>query len=58
MTTKELIEKLKEIDPDGNLEVVMDGCYYGCEVGEVIKHESVDEETGEIYSQWIEVRGA
>jgi hypothetical protein len=41
MTTKELIEKLKEIDPEGNLEVVMDGCYDGCEVSEVIKHESI-----------------
>lgn len=28
MTTKELIEKLKEIDPDGNLVVVLDSAMY------------------------------
>lgn len=55
MTTKELIELLKRVDPDGNLEVVMDGCYYGYEVEEVIKHESVDDETEEVYSRWIEL---
>ena len=57
MTTKELIKKLKKIDPQGNLEVVIDGCYYGCEVSEVIKREGVDPATGEVCSRWVEVCG-
>lgn len=55
MTTKELIEKLKQIDPDGNLKVVLDGCYYDCEVEEVIKNENVDPFTEEVNSCWIEL---
>lgn len=56
MTTKELIEKLQEIDPDGNLEVIIDGCFYGCEVEEVVKNYNVDPETEEPTFYWIELR--
>ena len=30
MTTNEFIELLKKNDPDGNKEVWLDGCFYGC----------------------------
>ena len=30
MTTKELIERLQQLDPDGNCEIILDGCYYYC----------------------------
>lgn len=55
MTTKQLIEKLKEIDPSGDLEVMLEGCFYGCEVEEVVKKHYVDPDTKEVTSYWIEI---
>lgn len=55
MTTKELIKKLKEIDPDGNMQVIIDGCFYGYEIENVIKCEGVDPFTEEVNSCWIEL---
>lgn len=30
MTTEELIKKLREVDPEGNKMVFIDGCFYSC----------------------------
>lgn len=55
MTTKELIEKLKKIDPNGTLDVVLDGCYDGCEVSRVVKHEIRDFLTDEVLVYYIQL---
>ena len=55
MTTKELIELLKKLDPDGNMKVwLADGDYMDYEVREIEKHEYKSAYTGEpIY--WLEI---
>ena len=54
MTTTELIELLKRVDPDGNMEIELDGCFYNYKVRNVEKYECKDEYTGEpIY--WLEI---
>ena len=54
MTTKELIKKLQELDPDGNMKVWLNGCYYDCEVDGAVKCEGENWHTGEP-TYWIEL---
>lgn len=54
MTTKELIKKLQELDPDGNMLVYLNGSYYDCAVEGAIKWEGEDWHTGEP-KYWIEL---
>lgn len=54
MKTKELIKKLQEIDPDGNMEIWLDGCYYGYPIENVEIHEAHNVHTGEPW-YWLEI---
>lgn len=55
MKTKDLIELLKKLDPDGNMEIWLNGCYYDYQVENVEKHKGEDAYSGEpVY--WLEIR--
>ena len=47
ITTKDLIKKLQQLDPDGNMEIFLDGCYYDCPVEDVQKRKGKNPNTGE-----------
>lgn len=55
MTTKELIELLKKLDPDGNIEVwFASGDSMDYETRGVEKHKYIDYDTGEP-AYWLEI---
>lgn len=55
MTTKELIELLKRVDPDGNMKVwFASGDNMDYETRGVEKHEYTDHDTGEL-THWLEI---
>lgn len=54
MKTKELIKKLQEIDPDGNMELFLDGWYCDCPVEDIKKYKIENTHTGES-KYWLEI---
>lgn len=55
MTTKELIELLKKLDPDGNIEIwFASGDNMDCKTRGVEKHKYIDYDTGEP-AYWLEI---
>ena len=54
ITTKDLIKKLQQLDPDGNMEIFLDGWYCDCPVEEVKKYEIENTRTGKT-NYWLEI---